>query len=231
MVSGIVIASPGKKPSHKSMSVDTYLYLVDNSLLEERVAPAVASFLKNHDASAAESLLQEATSKTGVPENLREYYRSESEKLLRGNLPDEILDETTGDVLTDPERIKEYRAERTLNRFLVLQLCVSSDGKYQTTFQFNRGPFAEYLRSHSHWLDETFSLSNDVLWTAQRLQLPIGGDAWILSSSQTVSVLEAVKKVPLRHDRGLRKEQQDLLSALQAAANQDSRYRVLVTMF
>ena len=109
-----------------------------------------------------------------------------AERILRAELPDEVLDETTGETLLDRKKILQYETQRSLSRFLLLQLC-NVQGMHGGIFELSRGLLADRLRGHSHWIDETFSLSNDVLWSAKRVELAVGGDAWILGVQEAAA--------------------------------------------
>lgn len=73
-------------------------------------------------------------------------------------------------------------------------------------------------------------MSNDVLWSAPRLDPGIGFDAWVLDASDASRLFAAVRSVPLGTGGIVRQEQEDFLKALEIASQPQSRHSLLIRM-
>jgi hypothetical protein len=229
---GIGNAQARKQVPRSTMSVDVFVQLVDSEALG-RVRVAIDAFITSGDRTAVEGLLELACSggEGTIRPSLKQYYCEAARKILNGILPDEVLDETTGETLLDRHLILKYETERYLSRFLILQLC-KAENLHEGDFELSRGPLADRLRQHSQWIDETFSMSNEVLWSAKRVEPPVGGDAWILGASEAAIFLrEANKGLKGNHDRALLHEGKKLVEILKAASDEQSKFRLLVRTF
>jgi hypothetical protein len=215
------------------MSVDIKLFLVDDSILNERVIPAVADFVNSGNAEGATALFRETVSNKNFKAALKsdrviaEYLARESAALLEGQLRSEMLDDTTGEILKEPKGIRRRQAEQTLNRFLVLYACTRTPNGATSGISLNRGSLADYVRANSKWMDETLSLSNAFLWEAPDLKPMIGGDAKLLTESEASTLLNAFREVapPVNEDL---KSQYNTLKALLETAAHEPRYRILI---
>src|SRR5262245_37838654 len=86
--------------AHKTMSVETKLYLIDDAIRRDRVVPAVSDFVDHRTVTGASIIFKEATSTQAFQDALEnnrdsaEYLKRMSADLLKGKLPDVILDDT-----------------------------------------------------------------------------------------------------------------------------------------
>ena len=135
------------------MSIDVFIQLVDVETLG-RVASAIDSFTTADDRTAVKRLFDEACArpKGKMQPSVKTYYMNGAERILRGELPSEVLDETTGETLLDRKKILHYETQRSLSRFLLLQLC-NVQGMHGGIFELSRGLLADRLRGHSHWIE------------------------------------------------------------------------------
>lgn len=232
LILGIGNSQARKQEPHRTMSVDVFVQLVDREALG-RVRSAIDAFLTSGDRTAVQGLFEQACGggEGTVPPSLKQYYCEAAVRILNGSIPDEVLDETTGEMLLDRHLIVRYETERYLSRFFILQLCKARN-VHSGDFELSRGPLADRLRQHSRWIDETFSMSNEVLWSARRIEPPVGGDAWILGASEAAIFLrEANKGLRGNHDRALADEGKKLAEILKAASDEQSKFLLLVRTF
>ena len=214
------------------MSVDLEVSLINRSFLNQEVVPAVDSFLQQGNARHAKRLVAQAIDNRILRHELGldfyDYLVNESLGLLDGRIPEEILDETTGETVRDARYIRKYWTERTLSRLLILLACVQDRKEGPFTYRLSRGDLAHHVRSHSHFFDEMLSLSNNILWDAEPLVPGTGSDAWVLSNAQTSVVLKELVSIPAGgHNSELLKQFAGLQSLLQQA-DRDPDYLVLI---
>jgi len=229
-----MIASPSLSAA---MSANTELFLIDESVLKGRVIPAISDFLDRGDPIAAKRLVQEAMSsqqfQAALKSNVRgekaiaQYLANGSNELLGGKLPQEITNDT-GDIVRDQEGIRRRQTATVLNPFLVLFLCSWSRDGIQTRIPLSRGRLTDYLRSKSPWMDEMLGSSNELVWNAPDMPLPMNGEAKLLTQKDAGKLLSKLEEVPVPlHGGELINEYESLRQLLQIAA-QDSRFRLLV---
>jgi len=220
-----------------AMSVETELLLIDESVLNGRVIPAISDFLEHGDPAAAKQLVQEAVSGQQFQETLKsdvssdrviaQFFARGSEELLEGRLPKEILDDR-GELIKDQKAIQRHQTDRILSRFPVLFLCSWSRDGSQTHVTLSRGQLTKYLRSQSSWLDEMLGSSNELLGKALDMRLSIGGEAKLLTKEEAAILLSKVEEVPApSQNQKLIKEYEILKQLLQIAAA-DPRFRILI---
>jgi len=223
--------------SSAAMSTDTELFLIDENVLKGRVIPAVSSFVNGGDPGAAKQLVQEAISSrqfqtalkshSNVDRMTAEYLARGSKQLLDGSLPKEILDDT-GEVIRDREVIRRHQTETILTPFLVYFLCSWSRDGSQTRVPLSHSPLTDYLRSQSPWMDEMLGSSNELLWDAPDMPLPMGGEAKLLTEKEARTLLDKLQEVaPPSEGQELINQYEDLKQLLQIAA-QEPRFRVLI---
>jgi hypothetical protein len=219
------------------MSADTELFLIDDSILQGRVIPAVSDFLDRNDPDAAKRLVHEAISSQQFQTSIRsavsgdrmtaEYLFNGSKELLEGRLPKEIIDDT-GKMIRDRAAIRRRQTETILNPFLVFFVCSWSRNGHQTRVALSHTQLTDYLRSKSLWMDEMLGSSNELLWNAPEMPLSIGGEAKLLTKEEANTLLSKLREVPPPlHGPELIKEYETLEQLLQIAA-QDTRFRVLI---
>ena len=216
-----------------AMSADTELLLIDDNVLKVQVVPAIADFLDRGDPSAARRLVEEAISGKQFQAILKgdrtaaQYFVDGSRDLLDGKLPKEILDDG-GETIRDPELIRRRQTEIILSPLLVLFLCAWSKNGSQTIVPLSHSQLTAYLRSKSPWMEDFLGSSNELLWHAPDLPLPIGGEAKLLTRSEASTLLNKLRQVP----RPLQGEtligQYETLKQLLEIAVQDPRFRVLI---
>lgn len=217
----------------KTMSVETEIYLIDVAALESKVVPAIDDFLKHGDATGADRLFGETLSGEPFQSLLRTgsvsatYFERQGRSLLDGEIPKEAMDDTTGEIITKPEIIRQRQTETVLSRFLVLYWCARYPHGIPAGITLNRGALADYVRTRSGWIDEMLSLSNEFLWEAPDLKPPIGGQAKLLTRGEAGILLDALLKVPAPMESGLRSQYENLVLLLKTAAG-DQRYRILI---
>ena len=129
------------------MGADTELFLIDESILNGQIMPAIVDFLERDDASAARRLVDEAmsgqqfkaaiTSKNYGDRTTAEYFADGSKQLIDGEMPNKILDDD-GETIRDPQLIRRRQTERLLSRFLLLFLCAWSNTGTQTIIPLSR---------------------------------------------------------------------------------------------
>lgn len=220
-----------------AMSADTELFLIDESVLNGRVIPAISDFLDRGDSTAAKQLVREAISSQQFQTTLKsavigdrmtaEYLANGSKELLEEKFPKEILDDT-GEMIRDRKAIRRRQTETILNPFLVLFICSWSRSGRQTRIALSHGQLTDYLRSKSQWMDEMLGSSNELLWNAAQTPLSIGGEAKLLTKEEARTLLGKLREVPPPlHGPELMEEYETLEQLLQIAA-QDSRFRVLI---
>lgn len=229
-----VIASPNLSAA---MSADTELFLIDESVLNGRVIPAISDFLVRGDSTAAKQLVREAISSQQFQTTLRstvtgdriiaEYLANGSKELLEGKFPKEILDDT-GEMIRDRDAIRRRQTETILNPFLVLFICSWSRNGRQAHIALSHGHLTDYLRSKSRWMQEMLASSNELLWNAAQMPLSMGGEAKLLTKEEARTLLGKLTEVPPPlHGAELIAQYEALKQFLQIAA-QDSRFRVLI---
>jgi hypothetical protein len=216
----------------KTMSVETELYLIDEFGLV-RVMPAISDFLDRGETVTADKILRETLA--GEPFQalqrtnpvLADYFAHGSRDLLDGKLPEQAMDDTTGEITRNPEVIRRRRTEVVLARFLVLFWCARHSHEIPVGITLNRGALADYIRGRSKWIDEMISLSNEFLWRAPDLKPPIGGDAKLLTQDQAATLLNALLEITAPTDSGLRSQYESLKLLLKTAVD-NQRYRILI---
>ena len=236
-VIGIVIFTIVWPNASATMGVDTELFLIDESLLRERVIPAVSAFLDHGDPTAARQLVEEAISTqqfqaTVNSDSYRErttaqYLANSSKELLGGKLPKEILDDH-GTTIRDPKLVRRRQTEIILSPFLVLFLCAWSKDGTQTNISLSHGQFVGYLRSNSPWMEDFLGSSNELLWNAADIPLAIGGDAKLLAKEEAGVLLRKLKEVPLPSGGQELMDQYEMLRQLLQIAVENPRFRVLI---
>lgn len=220
-----------------AMSVDTELLLIDNEVLQQQVIPAISDFLNRGDPTAARRLVGQAMltqqfqgvlkSDAAAEKAIAQYLAKGAEDLLKGKLPTKILDDT-GQPLHDPDAILKLQTERILNPFLVLFLCSWPGDTTQTHIAFSRGPLVNYLRSKSTWMDDMLGSSNELLWNAPDMPLPIGGEAKLLTREDAGTLLKRVQEVPVPSEGQELIQQYKTLERLLQIAAENPRFRVLI---
>lgn len=220
-----------------AMSVDTELFLIDESVLQGRVIPAISDFLDRGDSTAAKQLVQEAMLSQQFQAALKsnvsgekiaaQYFAEGSKGLLDGRLPKEIVDDT-GKTIRNQEAIRRRQTTTILNPFLVLFLCSWSRDGFQTHISLSRSRLTEYLRSKSSWMDQMLGSSNEIVWNASEMPLSIGGEAKLLTKEEATTLLSKLVEVPSPlHGQELINEYEALKQLLQIAT-QDPRFRILI---
>lgn len=223
--------------SSAAMSADTELFLIDESVLKGRVAPAISDFLDRGDAAPASQLVQEAISSQLFQIALKahasgeritaQYFAKASKELLDGRLPEEVLDDT-GEMIRDQEAIRKRQTETILGPFLVLFLCSWSRDGSLTRVPLSHGQLAGYLRAKSPWMDEMLRSSNELLWNAQDMPLSIGGENKLLTKEEANTLLSKLQDVPPpSHGQELINQYTTLKQLLEIAVL-ESRFRVLI---
>ena len=106
-----------------SMSANTELLLIDESILKGRVIPAISDFLDRGDSAAGKQLVQEAISsqqfRTAIKSSVNgdraiaQYFAKGSTELLDGKLPEEIFDDT-GHKIRNPVAIRKHKPKQSL---------------------------------------------------------------------------------------------------------------------
>lgn len=217
----------------RTMSVETQLYLIDATRLEDQVVPAITDFLNDGNPARAEKLLQEALTSesfqalTKSNPVLADYFAQGSRDLLNGKLPEELVDDTTGQATRDFKRIRQRETEVVLTHFLVLYWCARYPRGTSAGITLNRGALANYIRSQSRWVDEMLSLSNNFLWDAQDLTPRVGTDAKLLTPDQSGILLAELMKVPPPRDLHLNSQYEELKRLLEAAVR-NQHLRILI---
>jgi hypothetical protein len=229
-----VIAWPN---SSAAMSVDTELFLIDESVLKGRVLPAIADFLDHGDSAAAKRLVHEAISSQQFQAALKsnvsgdrmtaQYLAKSSKELVDGRLPKEILDDT-GEIIRDQDAIRRRQTTTILSPFLVIFFCSWSPDRLQTHVSLSHSRLTNYLRSKSPWMDEMLGSSNELLWNAPDLPLPMGGEGKFLTLEGANTLLSRLREVPSpSDDQELIKQYETLRKFLEIAAH-EPRFRLLI---
>lgn len=156
-----------------------------------------------------------------------QYLAEGSKQLLDGKVPKQLLDDR-GQTIRDRDAIRRRQTETILSRFLVLFLCSWSENGVQTGIDLSRSPLTHYLRRQSQWMDEMLGSSNELLWDAPDLPLPIGGEAKLLTQAEAQRLLSELQKVsPPSQDSNLASQYAALQQLLEIAA-QEPRFRLLL---
>ena len=220
-----------------AMSTDTELLLIDDTLLKGQVMPAISDVIERNDSGPAKRLFREATlnqqfqlavrSDDNGSRTIAQYLADNSEDLLNGKLPHEVLDDN-GDAIRDIELIRRRQTEVVLSRFLVLFLCAWSKNGAQMTVPLSRSQLSAYLRSRSPWMEDFLGSSNELLWKAPDMPLPIGGEARLLTPEEARMLLEKFREVsPPTEGRALMRQYETLKQLLEIAA-ENPRFRILI---
>ena len=220
-----------------AMSTDTELLLIDDDLLKGRVMPAISAYIGRNDSGPAKQLVLEATSgqqfqmaikpDANGGRTIAQYLASGSEELLNGKLPQEILDDN-GQTIRDQELIRRRQTQTVLSRFLVLFLCAWSKNGIQMTVPLSRSQLSSYLRSRSAWMEDFLGSSNELLWNAPNMPLPIGGEAKLLTREEAHTLLDKLREVsPPAEGQTLTNQYETLKQLLEIAAA-NPRFRILI---
>ena len=213
------------------MSTDLYISLVDDSIIREKILPAVNQFIEHEDSDSAAKLVNDAVGRKNLSrmlsgEEVFAYYVEECGRTLSGQYERRVMDETSGEILLDERSLRAYKSARTVSRFLVFYLAtIEMQDKLQV--RLSRDALAFHLRSRSPWLDQVFSLSNEVLWEAEPFNPAIGTDAWLLTAAQSKAILDAVRAVGVPANSAARTEYSFLIQILEQAI-ENRNYRILV---
>jgi hypothetical protein len=220
-----------------AMSTDTELLLIDDDLLKGQVMPAISDYIERNDSGPAKQLVLEA--KLGQlfqmaikldangGRTITQYLADGSEDLLNGKLPREILDDN-GQTIRDPELIRRRQTERVLSRFLVLFLCAWSKNGTPMIVPLSRSQLSSYLRSRSPWMEDLLGSSNEFLWNAPNMSLPIGGEAKLLTREEASMLLDKLREVaPPSEGQTLMNQYETLKQFLKIAAA-NPRFRILI---
>lgn len=220
-----------------AMSANTELLLIDESVLSGRVIPAISDFLDRGESATAKQLVRETISgqqfqtalKSDVSGDrmIAQYLAEGSVDLLDGRLPKEILGDS-GEMIRDPDAIRRRQTETILSPFLVLFLCSWPRDGAQTRLPLGRSRLTDYLRSKSPWMDEMLGSSNELLWNASDILLPIGGEAKLLTKEEANALLNKLQEVPPPSEGQELISQYEALRQLLRIAAHDARFRVLI---
>ena len=220
-----------------AMSADTDLLLIDESLLEGRVIPAISDFLERGDPESAKQLVRETIFSQQFQQALKsdlnddrmaaQYFAKASEDLLEGLLPKRVLDDT-GELIRDQKGIRKHQTDIVLSRFLVLFFCSWSRDGDHIRISLSRGRLTHYLRSQSSWMDEMLGSSNELIWNAPDIPLSIGGEAKLLTRAEATTLLSKLQEVPPPSENRELIKQYDALKQLLQVAAEEPRFRVLI---
>jgi hypothetical protein len=215
------------------MGTDVEIRLVDMGMVE-RIRPAIEDFVTNGDPSRVKALVTEASKHVlhdGSSEaTVAAYLADASFRVLNGNLPQNLTDERSGRILSERADVRGYLAQRSINRFLVFELCTRMpDGS--GALSIGRGGAGDFLRARSKWLDDVLSLSNEFLWEAEVMGPSLGYDAWLLTAEESNQLLQAIQACGKPMDgEHVRRDYDQLLGLFETASHASDR-RILVTMF
>lgn len=219
-----------------AMGADTELFVIDQTAVRLRVAPAISQFLERNNPLPATKLLYEAMSGERFQAALQSQSRSErttaqylataSKDLLEGKLPPESRDDS-GEIIQDRELIRTQETRTVLSPFLLLFLCSWSPYEALATISLNRNEFTEYLRSQSPWMDDVLGSSNELIWNAKDLALPISGDVKELGKRETDLLLTKLQEISPPQDQELI-NQYMLLNEMLRMPSTDARFCVVI---
>jgi len=220
-----------------AMSTDTELLLIDVDLLKGRVMPAISDYIERQDSGPAKQLVLEATLgqqfqtviKQGANNGriIAQYLAHGSEDLLNGQLPQEIIDDN-GQRIRDPKLIRRRQTEVLLSRFLVLFLCAWSKNGTPMTVPLSRSQLSSYLRSRSPWMEDFLGSSNELLWNAPDMPLPIGGETKLLTAEEARVLLDKLSEVSPPAEGQTLMNQYETLKQLLEIAVANPRFRLLI---